>query len=164
MLKELLSNKKSVIIDKWIRSIVDSYPLETSKFLRQQKNRFSNPVGYSITGSAENLFDGLLEVFDAENIKDAISDLIKIRAVQEFSPSQAIGFIFYLKKIIREVLGAEISRENILEELMEIESRIDRISLIAFDMYMEAREKIFQIRMKEFKARMLFNEINGAVE
>lgn len=164
MLKELLSNKKSIIIEKWIRSVADSYPVETSKFLRQQKNRFSNPVGYSISSSAENLFDGLLSGNDLENVKEALSGIIKIRAVQEFSPSQAVGFIFLLKKIIRDELSREINTENYINELLEIETAIDGMALTAFDLYMDSREKLFQIRVKEFKARLLFNEMNGAVE
>ena len=164
MLRELLSNKKSVIVDKWIQSIDNSYPLETSKFLKSQKDRFSNPVGYAISSCAENLFNELLKSCNKENIKASLLDLIKIRAVQEFSPSQSIGFIFQLKKIIHEELESEIKAGSNFRELMEIETVIDEMALAAFDLYMDAREKIFQIRVKELKARLLFNDMNGVPE
>ncbi len=164
MLKELLSNKKSIILDRWIQSIDNSYPVETTKFLKSQKDRFSNPVGYSITNCAENLFNELLSSRSIQNYKASLSDLIKIRAVQEFSPSQAIGFIFLLKQTIHNELESEIKAGMDSKELMEIDSSIDEMALAAFDLYMDAREKIFQIRVKELKARLLFNEMNGAPE
>ncbi len=164
MLKELLSAKKSDIVGRWIRSIADSYPAETSKFLRLQKDRFSNPVGFSVSECAVNIFDEIIGDVNPVKIKDALRDIIKIRAVQEFSPSQAAGFIFPLKRIIHEAVKDEIRRDDAMKEMMELNSIIDDIALAAFDLYMEAREKIFQIRVKEIKAKILFNEMNGAVE
>jgi len=72
--------------------------------------------------------------------------------VQDFSPSQAIGFIFLLKKAIREVLESGIRGKPVLEEWMEFQSRIDQLALLAFDVYMECREKICEIRVNEAKA------------
>ncbi len=153
MIKELLANKRSSILNKWVQSIIDSYPLETSKFLRSQKDRFSNPVGFAISNTAENIFDEIInDNSDFEKIKLSLGDIIKIRAVQNFSPSSAVGFIFSLRKVIRDELGAELSEKKNVDEFSKLESAIDRIALIAFDLYMEAREKVFKIRVNEIKA------------
>ncbi len=155
MIRELIKNKKSVIIDNWIRSIYETYPLETSNFLRDQKNRFSNPVGHAIADSAEKIMNVLIEGFDLQKIKILLQDLIKIRAVQDFLPSQAVAFIFLLKSSILSVLKTEIKNENIIEEFLTFELQIDSAAMAAFDVYMEAREKIFQIRINELKSKSL---------
>ena len=153
MIKELLANKRSSILNKWVQSIIDSYPPETSKFLRSQKDRFSNPVGFAISNTAENIFDEIInDNSDLEKIKLSLGDIIKIRAVQNFSPSSAVGFIFSLKKVVRDELEAGLSEKKNIDELLNLESVIDRVALIAFDLYMEAKEKVFKIRVNEIKA------------
>ncbi len=163
MIKEMLINKKSSIVGNWIQHIVDTYPPETSKFLISQKNRFSNPVGYSISSSAENIVDEIVHENDIVKIKLSLIDLMKIRAVQDFSPSQAAGFIFSLKKAIRKELAGEIKDENSIMELLDIESRVDDAALIAFDLYTEAREKVFQIRVNELKAKITYDRNSGPI-
>ncbi len=158
MFKDLLVNKKSSIVDSWIKLIVETYPLRTSNFLKAQKDRFSNPVGYTIADSAEKIFEEIINGRDTERIKTFINDIIKIRAVQDFSPSQATGFIFSLKKIIRNELEQEFIERKFLTDIIDIESYIDNVALIAFDLYMDAREKTFKIRLSEIKSQLAYNK------
>ncbi len=158
MLKDLLIDKKSSIVDSWIQLIVETYPSKTSSFLKSQKDRFGNPVGYVISNSAENIFEEIINGKDIERIKAFLTDIIKIRAVQDFSPSQATGFIFSLKKIIRKELGQEVIEGKLLSDINDIESSIDDIALIAFDLYMDAREKLFKIRVSEIKSQLAYNK------
>jgi RsbT co-antagonist protein rsbRD N-terminal domain len=158
MLKDLLVNKKSSIVDSWIQLIVETYPSKTSNFLKSQKNRFGNPVGYAISKSAQNIFEEIINGRDINRVKAFLADIIKIRAVQDFSPSQATGFIFSLKKVIRKELGHEVIEGKILSDIADIESYIDDIALIAFDLYMDAREKLFKIRISEIKSQLAYNK------
>jgi hypothetical protein len=151
MIKEILRQKKDIIVSKWIQSIIDTYPVETSSFLRQQKNRFSNPVGHIIVDTAEKIFEAVLNGNQTLEIKILLNDIIKVRAVQDFLPSHAAGFILSLKQIIHDELKEGIKDENMFNEFLEILSKIDKVTLIAFDLFMEAKEKIFQIRMNEMK-------------
>ncbi|MGB8319602.1 MAG: RsbRD N-terminal domain-containing protein, partial [Ignavibacteriaceae bacterium] len=93
MLKDLLVSRKSAIVNSWIQLIVETYPSKTSGFLKSQKDRFSNPVGYAISNGAEKIFEEIVNQNDIEKVKSSLTDLIKIRAVQNFSPSEATGFI-----------------------------------------------------------------------
>ncbi len=151
MVKKLLQQKKEVVISKWIQSIFDTYPAETSGFLRLQKNQFSNPVGHIICEAAEGIFESILSGNQDLEIKIVLNDIIKIRAVQDFQPSRAAGFIFSLKDIIREEVQTEIKDLNAFREFCEILSGIDRVALIAFDLYTTAREKVYQLRLNELK-------------
>lgn len=155
-LKTLLSGKRSVILEKWFNLILESYPPDASGFLRSQRNQFTNPVGNTILKGTEGLFDKLLGEMDSDS-EEAVSlfldNIIRIKAIQDFTPSQAISFIFDLKKVIREELKNENSgvESRISGELLKLESRIDELALESFDIYMKCREKIYDLRAKEFQ-------------
>ena len=155
MLHQQLLKYKSSIVSKWIKKILDSYSTESFNFLSKEKNQFSNPVGNIISKNAESIFNEIIGNRNLDAITLLLNDFIKIRAVQNFSPSEAVGFVFYLKKVIREELDHEINQQAILDELVELESVIDKTALIAFDLYMQSREKVFQIRMNEANYKLL---------
>ncbi|MGC8605690.1 MAG: RsbRD N-terminal domain-containing protein, partial [Desulfomonilaceae bacterium] len=70
------------------------------------------------------------------------------------SASDAVGFIFFLKKSIRESVHEEMSKDSILVgEVLAVESRVDSLALTAFDVYMKCREKLFEIRAMEIRNR-----------
>jgi hypothetical protein len=162
MLYELLIKYKSSIVSKWIKLILDSYSSESSNFFNLEKNHFSNPVGSTISTNAVSIFDEIIGNRNFQNITLLLTDIIKIRAIQDFSPSEAVGFIFPLKNIIREELNEEIKQEKIFDGFAELEFVIDKTALIAFDLYMESREKVFQIRMNEakYKLQKTVNPVN----
>ena len=47
-LNNLLSQKKAAITKKWFALVIETYPSDTAKFLKSQKNPFANPVGMVI--------------------------------------------------------------------------------------------------------------------
>jgi hypothetical protein len=53
--------------------------------------------------------------------------------------------------VIREELGSEASKEQINNELLHLESKIDKLALISFDIYMKCKEKIYELRANEFR-------------
>ncbi|MBW1708525.1 MAG: RsbRD N-terminal domain-containing protein [Deltaproteobacteria bacterium] len=143
--------KKSGIVKKWFHKIADTYDPETSKFLKQKKNRFANPVGSTISMEMEALFDELFDQAEQDKVLACLDNIIKIRAVQDFTPSEAIQFIFSLKQVIRQELKKEIQDEQISEEIIKFESKIDDIALLAFDIYMSCREKVYRIKENEYR-------------
>ena len=149
-LKGLLLKKKSGIVKKWIHSVVITYDPETSIFLKKNTDRFANPVGSVISSQIETLFDALVNKAPRDEISASLDRLIRIRAVQDFSPSEAVGFVFSFKPIIREELKKEIEKEPKLKGLAELETRLDETALLAFDVYKACREKIHQIKRNEF--------------
>ena len=154
----LLPEKKSAILRRWYDSILHTYAIETSDFLKNQKNQFANPVGHTIYRG----MDGLLDEFfiyigqkgqggSFDKVSAYLDDIIRIRAIQDFTPSRAIAFIFFLKNIIKEELSSEISRNGMHDELLYLEHEIDRLSLISFDIYMKCREKIYDLKANELR-------------
>ncbi len=98
----MLTERKSELSEKWADLILQTYPKETQKVWGQQKDRFQNPVGASIIEATRDLIDLVLDWQDADKIAAALDTLIRIRSVQDFSPSQAISFVFLLKKLLRD--------------------------------------------------------------
>ena len=138
-------------MDKWFGLIVETYPAETQRFLKQQKNRFANPVGYTISKEIEAIYDELRSGVDTEKISVFLDRIIRIRAIQDFSPSQAIAFIFLLKKVIREELGNESWEGGMANELWGLDDKIDHLARVSFDIYMKCREKIYELKANEVK-------------
>jgi hypothetical protein len=153
-LTDLLTRKKSRIVDGWLRVIYESYAAETAIFLKKDKDRFDNPVGASISQGIKGLYDALLVEMDTDRVLAFLDEIIKIRAIQNFSPSQALAFIFLLKNVIREELAKELRAEDLSGELLELESRIDGLALLGFDVYTKRREKLCEVRVDEIKNRV----------
>jgi hypothetical protein len=151
MITEILNSKKVAIVSKWIDLIFNSFPEEAGNFLKLKKNQFSNPIGHTITTNAEKIFEELINKRNIETIDLLLDDILKISAVQSFSPSQAVTFLFDLKKIIRNELKVELMEKTISDELINFELFIDQVVLRAFDLYMMSREKVFKIRVNELK-------------
>ena len=152
-LNDLLAQRKSAIIKKWFAMVIETYPPDTASFLKRQKDPFANPVGRTILQSLEPLFDELLGSMDYNTLVSLLDPIIRIRAIQNFSPSQAIGFVFYLKNAVRKNLTKEIDEKQFAAELLDFESKIDELSLIAFNLYMQCREKIYELKANEMKNR-----------
>ena len=134
--------------------IYESYPPETAIFLRKEKNRFDNPMGYRISEGLEGLYGALLQEMERDQILTCLDEIIRIRVLQNFAPSQALAFVFLLKNTIRQELAEEIRKENLAEELLDMEARIDGLALLAFDVYTKRREKLQEIRTGEMKSRI----------
>lgn len=152
VLESLLSQNRAAILERWFQLILETYPAGTSRFLKKEKDRFVNPVGYTTSREIGVLYEELLRGMDSDKLSVSLDNIIRIRAVQDFSPSQAIAFIFVLKKAIREELASEIRENQLFEELLRFESRIDELALLALDIYMKCRENIYEIRVNEVKA------------
>lgn len=154
-LDDLLVRRRSQILKRWVGLVFDSYPAQTSTFLRSKKNRIANPVGASIQDGADKLYDWLVggEASDVESIRLPLDNIVRIRAVQEFSAAHSMGFVFSLKTAVREILREDIRREHLFEELLAFEDKIDAFALLAFDNYSRCREQLHQIRATEIRNR-----------
>lgn len=148
-LKGLIEKKKKDIIHHWFEATIQTYAPDTAKFYTGQKDPFANPVGHTTAEAIPHLLDQLLSDLDSNAIKSHLDPIIRIRAAQDFTASQATDFIFKLKDVIRACLPNELKEASRLKELLAFESRIDRLGLMAFDLYMACKEKIYEIAANE---------------
>jgi hypothetical protein len=151
----LIRQKKPSILHRWFTLTLDGYPSGARAFFGKETNSFANPVGSTLLAGMKTLLTHLFDGKDSGELSEALESIIKIRAVQDFSPSQALSFVFLLKEAVRLELGAEI-RDALIspDELLEFESRIDALGLRSFDVYMKCREKIYELRTSQMKNMM----------
>jgi hypothetical protein len=152
-LAALLKENREAILQGWFERIIATYPDVTSRFLATQKDRFQNPVGYAITQSIGPIYDQIASAMDTDRLLEALDGIVRIRSVQEFTPGESIGFVFQLKAVIRGAIGDWIRKPERWDDLVELESRIDRVALLAFEKYTECRENLHRVRNREVESR-----------
>ncbi len=153
-LRDLLAKEKEAFVKKWFRALMETYPPETTKFFGKEANQFTNPVGHTIRHGIEGLYAQMLQGMDPEKLRPWLDRIIRIRAVQDFDPSQAVAFAFFPKGLVREIFEKEIRTLQISpDELAAFDALIDRVSLLAFDVYMQCREKLYELKVNELKNR-----------
>ena len=152
MLQNLLIQNKDSIVQEWVDQTINTYGPEMVRFLKKEKNQFSNPVRNTIITSLKKIFDSIF-TGDSIDYYNGLEEIIKIRAVQDFSPSDALSFIFDLKKIIRRELSKIEQKSETIDEFYIIDQRFDALYRQAFDIYNKCRRKIQDIKMAEIKSR-----------
>lgn len=154
-LQDILITKRRAIIQDWFERAAHQYPTDARKFLVTEENRFANPIRASLLDGMNGLYDRLVagETFETQDSCEFLDTVIRVRAVQDLTAAQAIGFIFFLKDAARAALAGEIRREGMLEELLTFESKIDNVALLAFNMFMQCREKIYDLKATELRNR-----------
>jgi len=151
-LESLLLQNKTALLKRWLDLILETYPADTAAMMRKDENPFTNPVGTTISREIETLFERLGQGIQNGERRSSLDAILKIRSVQDFSPSKAVGFIFLLKRAVWETLKNQISKGAALDEWLTFQSSIDDLVLQAFDAYMDCREKICEIRVNQAKA------------
>jgi hypothetical protein len=140
-----LAGKKKEILKHWFQATVDSYPADTARFLKNQTDPFANPVGQTTYRSLEALVDALISGAGDQAMKAALDPVIRIRAVQSFTPSKATAFVFALKGIVREQLTDTVGETD----MAALDWRIDGMAMMAFDVFMACREKVYELKASE---------------
>ena len=148
---DLLKKNKTGILERWFRLIVETYSPDTARILRLEKDEFVNPVGATLSRQTEVLYGELLKGMDSDKIASALDQIIRIRSVQDFLPSQVVLFVPLLKKAIQEELAGEMEGGAFFREWLGFEPKIDRLFLLAVDLYTKCRETIYEIRLRDMK-------------
>ena len=146
---ELLVKNRKEIHDRWIARILAVYPPESVKFIGKEKDRFKNPIGSTLQDGTVAVLDALVAGGDEASLRDAVEGMIRLRAVQCERASEAVSFVPALTDVVKRVLENAVS-EN---DLSKFEARMEALLLTAFDVYMQCREKVFEIRLTELRNR-----------
>ncbi len=140
-----LTEKKRFIAGEWLQRVLETYPEDSSRLLRLERDPFRNPVGHALREGLSVLVEEILGAMDRSRITPALDGIVRIRAVQDFTAGQAVAFVFLLREVVRKHLGDH-------EELLGIaEQRIDELAVLAFDLFMACREKIYEIKANQLR-------------
>lgn len=150
-LTQLLAEYKSVIVKKWFTAVTESYPENTARFLKTEKDPFANPVGRSLAEELDELFDLITTGDDGDRLKASLDRIIRVRAVQEFSPAQALSFVLDFKGICRQAVSGSDEAADLADQMAAFEDLVDRVLLLAVDVYVGCREDLYRISANEFR-------------
>ena len=141
-----LAPKRAAILEKWLEQTLATYPSQTAGFLRNEKDRFRNPVGSTLKEGLATLLDEITGEMDMAKIRPAMESIVRMRAVQDFTAAQATSFVFVLRQILNESWdGASPAAWQ---------TRIDQLALLAFDLYTKCREEIYEINARQHQRGM----------
>ncbi len=149
-LNQALKNKEEKILSLWVERTLDSYI--SSGFFKRSTDKFANPVGANIKEGLTRLFRHLVKGDEQQQYVEPLDQVIRIRAVQEFTPAQAVAPIFELKWVVKQVFSADKEYKPLLPELDTFDCDVDRAGLVAFDMYVQCRDRLHKARIREIKS------------
>jgi hypothetical protein len=155
----VLETRRDVLLAAWLMRTLETYPAASRDFLAGEKDSFRNPVGHTLRERLASLLEGLLGAQEVADLVPALEPIVRLRAVQGFTPGQAISFLFLLKDVARELMAR--LGESAATETERLEARIDRLALAAFDLYVKCREEICTIQVNEAK-RGMFMQLRRA--
>ena len=146
----LSQTDRDTVVERWFDRIVDRYPVETARFLREQRDPFANPVGAALREELAPILDGVLDDRDPVKLAPGLDRIVRVRALQDMSPSQAVSFVLDLKEIVDDLVpqASEVDRHD-------FDDRVDHLLLTAFDVYTGCREQMAEIRVREIRNRSL---------
>ncbi len=153
-LGELLRDKRDMIVQRWLDDGLATYPEDSVSAFKRQKDPFANPIGHSLRLGTRAIFDALLHGADSDAIQHHLNEIVKIRAVQQMTASEAIRFVFSLKQAVRAELGHAARDPQIVGELEAFDCEVDRVALVAFDTYVQCREQVSELRISEVKRQV----------
>jgi hypothetical protein len=117
---------------------------------------FANPVAHTVDREMGLLLGALLGEADEATTNRSLDAIIRIQAVQDSTPAQALGFLRELKQIITEsAIAAEADGSDrdgahpLTSEIIEIHNRVDDLIYRGFDIYMKCREQIFRLKLDQ---------------
>ncbi len=152
-LADQLRQRRTAIVSRWSDQVLSSYHASGAAFFRDEADPFHNPVGATIKKAVDDLFGQLAGISDDRAATGALDAILRIRSVQELTASQATGFVFALKDLVRTELPAPLS-PDLAAELMAFHARVDALALRAFDTFMACREQVWEIRARQASARV----------
>lgn len=154
-LAALPRERQDAVVQRWVADILATYPAEAAAAFAREQDPFANPVGRSVRAGARGVVAALCDGMDPEAIRTAVREIVQVRAVQQFSASQAVGFVFRLKPLLREALrGAGGDDDVTVEEAAALDAAVDAVALAAFDVFTECREQVGRLRLEEQKRRV----------
>ncbi len=151
-LEQFISAKKEAILLTWKTLVLGTYPPETASFIKGENDPFLNPLGRALDDTGELLLKIVVSGAERQEVEQDLGDIVRMRAVQGFSPSQALCFMKEMKEAVWKGVLPAMTEGEFVQDWRALESRLDEAMLVAFDLYVASAKRIDEIRINEAKA------------
>jgi hypothetical protein len=161
-LLDFLTQSRETIVAQWTEQTLQGH--EEHRFLLEERDRFRNPIGYAVRENLPRVFDALLAGGTNGELESALEEIVRVWAVQGQSPSRAMSFVFLIREIARRELKHQMKMDPPGQAMAPLEARIDRMGLLAFDLFAQCRKRILDIKAKEARRRVFVSERMAAAK
>ena len=110
-------------------------------------------MGFAVRESLAKLLEELAGEMDVARAGNAVEEIVRLRAVQDCSATDAVSFVFPLRQIVRE--------HHAEAEFADMERRIDQLALLTFDRYTKCREDLALVRINEAKRALSIRQMRA---
>jgi rsbT co-antagonist protein RsbR len=142
-LTDIISRNENQLLESWIADQLKAISRQgvlSSEDLRAQCGDFLRIFNEAIQHGSAEQFSGT--AFDL--LRENIASFTRNRALQGFSPSETVIFIFSLKKPLFSLLQAELGStpEALAEEILSVSLLLDQAGIYASEVYQKTREEV----------------------
>jgi len=166
-LADFFLEHKAFIMDTWFEEMLKHYPPEAARLFKREKDPFANPVGHNLRAGMEGILDWFTQKKRDKDVSPFLDKVVRIWAVQDFSPSQAVSFLVTLKEIVLKQMKKNYQNHDLLwENWHAFAQEADKLLLMAVDIYAACRERLYQIKVDEVNKRVfaLLRQANMTVD
>ena len=143
----LIARRQAAIAEGWLGLVGKTHLANWSGMPSRSRDDFADPAFCLMRKCIEAMVEALDSGVVQEKLAPSMEGFLKLLALQEFSPSQAIQFVFAVRPLLRR----ELSLEPNSPESLALDDRVDDIALIAMDIYSRCREKVYEARYNQLK-------------
>jgi hypothetical protein len=144
-IRSILGERRGAVLERWRELIRAADGRAGTSLPTRGSDPFHDPMGVALHKGTAAILEALLGDGEPEAARPGVDEIVRVRSVQELTPSQALGFVFLLRRALHEAAGDS----GDAAEWRSLDSRIDAISLQAFEAYVACRERVFDIRVRE---------------
>lgn len=143
--REVLGEGRDAVLERWRDLIRAADGRAGTALPTRGSDPFHDPMGAALDKGTAAILEALLGDGEPEAARPGVDEIVRVRSVQELTPSQALGFVFLLRRALQDVAG----ETGDAADWRPLDARLDTISLQAFEAYVAFREKVFDIRVRE---------------
>jgi hypothetical protein len=138
-LNTLISQNQEQILEEWIYLRLESFSKQKGALIIAQRNPLQNSIRHQL----HECLKVILKNFEkkGEKYTEAVEQICRILAIQDFPPSTAMALFYELKVIMRKL----VKKTGVgfkAKDWLEFNSCIEEMTLEAFDCYCFQRERM----------------------
>ena len=144
-------------VREWLACWLRTYPEQAGRFLREEQDRFRNPIGHALRTAVGELAEELFGGFDRTRVTASLDTVIRLRAVQDAAPADAAGFVLLARGALHA--AARAADQGFGPGSVDlVERRLGVLAQMAADLFEECRAEIRAIAVRAARRRVYVSE------
>jgi len=141
----VLRERRDAVLERWIELIRAEDGRAGASLPARGSDPFHDPVGDALRRGTASILETLLGEGGPAGAREGIDRIVRVRSVQALTAPRALSFVFLLRRALRDVAGGA----GDAAEWEPLDARLDALALEAFEIYVDCRERVFEIRARE---------------